>query len=53
MEASVYRNLAALIRHEMYAVVRFERPLDQVLENLADKLLCEASQIEQSKGNDK
>ena len=52
MESTIYRKLAELIDRELEGVRRFGRPLEEVLYNLAENLLYEASQIEQSRGND-
>ena len=52
MENKVYRKLAELIERELEGVRRFGRPMEQVLENIADSLQYEASLIEESREND-
>lgn len=53
MESTIYRKIAELIDRELVGVRRFGRPPEQVLENLVEGLLYQASVIEQSRGNDK
>lgn len=53
MESNTYRKLAEIIDVERERVQRFGTPLEQVLENLVERLTYEASDIEQSRRNDK
>lgn len=52
MESNIYRKLAAILETEMTRVKRFNTPLEQVLENLAESLIYEAANIEQSQNNE-
>ena len=47
METQIYRRIAVIIKAELDAVQRFNRPLEQVLQNLADRFDWEASLTEQ------
>ena len=47
MEPQIYRRIAVIIKAELDAVQRFNRPLEQVLQNLADRFDWEASLTEQ------
>lgn len=48
MDSQIYLNIARMLTVELRNVRKFERPLDQVLENLIDALEYEAAQCKET-----
>lgn len=51
MKSEIYLQIASIIEDEQKRVQKFDTPLEQVLENIAERLTYEASIIKQNQGN--